>query len=240
MGVRRLLRKLRLRFRRPPRSAGDLIDDYQEYLRLQREVYRSHESEVERWAQGQRRFVTLAFAGAPPSWRVLDCGCGDGVGLETLRSLGFREPVGVELSGVKAARARERGFQVEELDMHDLSLFEDGSFQAVLSSHTLEHAYQPARALAELRRLLVPGGPLKVVLPYPDPGSRNELAHAAKYELGLHRFDGGESATRFFQERGFELEERRFDSAREPEIWLFLKKCAATPSRGAPAPLRPL
>ena len=224
MGVRRLLHKLRLRFRRPPRTARDLIRDYSEYLRLQREVYRSHESEVESWAEGQRRFVELAFAEAPRQWRILDCACGDGVGLDALRAMGFSEPAGVELSEEKAERARARGFRVEVRDMHDLSVFADASFQAVLSSHTLEHAYDPSRALAELRRVLEPGGALKVVLPYPDRGPRNELAHTAKYELGLDREDGGESATRFFLARGFELESRRTDEFREPELWLFLRK----------------
>ena len=45
-----------------------------------------------------------------------------------------------------------------------------------------------------------------------------------KYELGLYRKDGGESATRFFFALGFELESRRTDEFREPELWLFLRK----------------
>jgi len=224
MGLRRIFRKLRLRFRRPPRTARDLIRDYRKYLRLQRDDYRSHESEVERWADGQRRLVSIAFGGDPKHLRVLDCACGDGVGLDALRSLGFRDPVGVELSGEKAERARLRGFRVEVRDMHDLTVFEDASFQAVLSSHTLEHAYDPSRVVAELHRVLEPGGALRVVLPYPDVSPKNELAHPAKYELGLDRDDGGEMAARFFLARGFELESRRMDGFREPELWLFLRK----------------
>jgi len=224
MSIRRLLRKLYLRLREPPERASDVVRSYGEYLRLQRDVYLSHEADVEGWAAGLRRFTALAVEGLPRTSRVLDCACGDGVALDELRRLGFRDPAGVELASEKAARARALGFQVEERDMHDLGAFADGSFDLVLSSHTLEHAYEPARVLAELRRVLVPGGALRVVLPYPDAGAGNELAHAAKYELGTHLDDGGASVTRFFVDRGFDLESSRLDSVREPEIWLFLRK----------------
>ena len=224
MSLRRFLRKLRRRFRSPPRTARDLLSSYEEYLRLQRDEYLSHESEVERWAEGLRRFVGAAFADVPRTARVLDCACGDGVGLEALKTMGFQNPVGVELAPKKVERARQRGFRIEEADMHDLAILADGSFDAVLSSHTLEHAYDPGRVLAELRRLLVPFGTLHVVLPYPDRGDRNERAHAAKYELGTDREDGGEHATCFFLDRGFELVSRRTDDFREPELWLSLRK----------------
>ncbi len=224
MSLRRFLRKLRRRFRRPPRTARDLVWSYDEYLRLQREEYLSHESEVERWAEGLRRFVGTAFASVPRTARVLDCACGDGVGLEALQKMGFQNPVGVELAREKAERARQLGFRIEEADMHDLAIFADGSFDAVLSSHTLEHAYDPGRVLAELRRLLAPGGMLQVVLPYPDRGDRNERAHAAKYELGTDREGGGEHVTGFFLDRGFELASRRTDDFREAELWLSLRK----------------
>ncbi|MBI4603059.1 MAG: class I SAM-dependent methyltransferase [Planctomycetes bacterium] len=227
MSLRRLLRKLRLLVRRRPRAARDVVRDYAEYLRAQREEFLSHEEDVERWAEGQRRFVREAFGGAPRSWRVLDLGCGDGVGLEELRALGFRGPVGVELAPEKAARARVRGFEVEERDMHDLSCFADRSFDAVLCSHALEHAYEPGRILGEVRRVLAPGGALCLVLPFPDPGARNERAHAAKYELGTDRDDGGEAASAYLAARGFEVTGRRRDSFREPELWLFARKAVA-------------
>jgi len=220
----RLVQKLRHRFRRPPRTASDLIRDYSEYLRLQRDVHRSHESEVERWAEGQRRFVRDALSELPRDARILDCACGDGVGLAAARDLGFLRLIGVDLAPAKAARARALGFQVEERDMHDLAVFTDGSFDAIVSSHTLEHAYAPARVLSELRRVLAARGLLFVVLPYPDTSPRNELAHPGKYELGTDRRDGGASVTRFFEERGFQTLSRRLDTWREPEIWLSLEK----------------
>ena len=222
MSIRRLLRKLRLRFRRRPRTAEDLLPDYGEYLRLQRDEYLSHESEVERWAEGQRRFLALAFEALPRESRILDCGCGDGVGLEALRRLGFRDPTGFDLSAEKGARARALGFRVEVGDMHDPGPLEGGLFDAILCSHTLEHAHEPGKVLDTFRRALGPGGKLFVVLPYPDPGERNELAHAAKYELGTDIDDDAASVKRFFTLRNWTIEASRRDSFREPEIWLSL------------------
>ena len=230
MSLRRLLRKARLFFRREPKSARDVVPDYAEYLRLQREEYLSHESEVPRWVEGQRRFVEETFATLERSARVLDCGCGDGVGLEALRRMGFQGLAGVELSRPKADRARALGFPVEERDMHDLSVLEAGSFDAVLCSHALEHAHDAARVLREIRRVLSPSGMLHLVLPYPDPGPRNERAHAAKYELGTHVADGGEKVSRFIGNQGFEIVLRRQDGFREPELWIVARKAAEPPA----------
>jgi SAM-dependent methyltransferase len=51
-----------------------------------------------------------------------------------------------------------------EVDMHAMP-FEEGSFDLVLHSDTLEHVAQPVRALAECRRVLAPGGSLCFTVP---------------------------------------------------------------------------
>jgi SAM-dependent methyltransferase len=43
-------------------------------------------------------------------------------------------------------------------DVSDLSDFADGQFDCVVTDQVLEHVRRPWRALAELRRVLVPGG----------------------------------------------------------------------------------
>jgi SAM-dependent methyltransferase len=220
----RLLRKLRLATRRAPRSARDLVSSYDEYLRLQRETYRSFESDVPAWSDGQRRFLRLALRATPRTARILDCACGDGAGLGALREMGFSSATGVELCGEKAARAALHGFPVVTADMHDLGCFPDGAFDVIVCSHTLEHAYDPGRVVAELHRLLAAEAALHVVLPYPDPGHRNEMAHVGKYELGTHLKDGGGAVMAFFEARGFRVASHGFDSERESEIWLHLEK----------------
>jgi SAM-dependent methyltransferase len=220
VSLRRFLRKARLALRRPPRAARDLLPDYDEYLRLQRDEHLSFESEEPRWAEGLRRFVAATFGDVPRDARILDCACGDGTGLAALQALGFSRLAGVDLSPAKVERARAQGFEVLTGDMHDLSAFADGSCGAILCSHTLEHAYEPGRVLAEFHRVLAAGGTLHLVLPFPDPGTRNERAHAAKYELGTHRDDGGDAAAGYVERRGFEIRLRRRDAFREPELWL--------------------
>ena len=43
-------------------------------------------------------------------------------------------------------------------DVHNLSIFEDSSFGIVLCTEGLEHFYDPKQAIAELARVLKPGG----------------------------------------------------------------------------------
>jgi SAM-dependent methyltransferase len=44
------------------------------------------------------------------------------------------------------------------VDVTDLSMFADGTFDCVVTDQVLEHVRHPWRALTELRRVLVPGG----------------------------------------------------------------------------------
>lgn len=227
MGLRRLVRSLRVALHGEPTSARDVVKSYGEYIRLQRETYLSHEGDVARWAEGQRRFVEAALGATPRGARVLDCACGDGIGLESLRRLGFADAMGFELSEEKASRARGAGYPVIVGDMHRLEGLESASFDAILSSHTLEHAYDPSAAVAELRRVLRPGGRLHVVLPFPDSSPRNERAHVGKYALGTHLDDEGRATRGFFGERGLRCLEARRDTYREPELWLTLERTKA-------------
>jgi SAM-dependent methyltransferase len=50
------------------------------------------------------------------------------------------------------------------IDLQDIDL-PDGSFDAVMSSHVLEHVPDTARALSELRRILTPDGSLHLQVP---------------------------------------------------------------------------
>jgi len=45
-------------------------------------------------------------------------------------------------------------------DVHDLSMIDDASYDVVLCAEVLEHLHTPAKAIAEMRRILKPGGVL--------------------------------------------------------------------------------
>ena len=98
---------------------------------------------------------------------VLDAGCGTG-GLLAL--LAERRPdlelFGVEWAGMAASRAAAKsGAKVTRGSVNTLP-FADASFAAVVSADVLCHAaVRPETALAELRRVLRPGGRLVVNMP---------------------------------------------------------------------------
>jgi SAM-dependent methyltransferase len=93
-----------------------------------------------------------------PPGRVLDLGCGVG---HSYHELAPRESVGVDLDPAALA-GQERETHVA--DMRRLP-FADGSFRSVLSVQSIEHVPDPARALAEMVRVLAPGGRAVLVTP---------------------------------------------------------------------------
>jgi SAM-dependent methyltransferase len=99
--------------------------------------------------------------------RVLDAGCGTGGFLTVLAG---RRPdlirFGVEWDPRAAERAREKsGAAVARGSVNALP-FGDDSFDAAVTADVLCHAaVDPAKALAELRRVLRPGGRLVVNMP---------------------------------------------------------------------------
>jgi GT2 family glycosyltransferase/SAM-dependent methyltransferase len=83
--------------------------------------------------------------------RVLDLGCGTG---HSYRELAPRETVGADLNA-EALEGQER--ETHACDMRSLP-FADGSFQSVISVHSIEHVPDPERVMAEVVRVLEPGG----------------------------------------------------------------------------------
>lgn len=96
----------------------------------------------------------LAERGVRPR-RLLVIGCGDGVEAGHLARATGAFGVGIDL--VVEARARSEHVELSRCDARRLP-FRDGAFDAVYCYHVLEHVPEPARAIAEARRVLAPGG----------------------------------------------------------------------------------
>lgn len=105
-----------------------------------------------------------ALPAEPGRERALDFGCGVGRLTQALAEH-FREVVGVDISHTMVEKAREYDRHPERVRYlvntgDDLGVLEDGAFDLVYSSITLQHIppeYQ-ARYIAEFMRVLRPGG----------------------------------------------------------------------------------
>jgi SAM-dependent methyltransferase len=113
------------------------------------------------WPQEEALFRRYQL---PASARILDVGCGTGEIIPHLLQLFDGATVtGVDLEESHLALARQRTqrwggratFQTE--DAFALS-FEDQTFDLVVSRHMLQAIPSPSRALAEMKRVLKPGG----------------------------------------------------------------------------------
>lgn len=91
---------------------------------------------------------------------VLEVGCGTGLLLRRFAALAG-EAVGVDLSPGMLAHARARGLTVVEGDAAALP-FPDARFDVAVSFKTLPHVPDLRRALAEMARVVRPGGLLVV------------------------------------------------------------------------------
>lgn len=97
--------------------------------------------------------------------RILDVGCGPGsITLGFADAVAPGEVVGIDFQPSQIAQARElsaaRGIlnaRFEVGDAYQLP-FPDGAFDAVFAHAVLWHLREPLRALAEMRRVLRPGG----------------------------------------------------------------------------------
>jgi SAM-dependent methyltransferase len=92
-------------------------------------------------------------------WRVLDLGCGAGESVALFRA---RDPevhwVGLDVPASPEARERtRRDARFETYDGMSMP-FEDGAFDLVYCKQVLEHVRHPDPLLAEVHRVLAPGG----------------------------------------------------------------------------------
>jgi ubiquinone/menaquinone biosynthesis C-methylase UbiE len=100
--------------------------------------------------------------------RWLDCGCCNGDYAEGLRAAGASDVTGVDIDPARVARARQR-FAAEQLTFVTATgeslPFPDAHFDGILLNEVLEHVDHQSRTLAELHRVLTPGGMLIVFSP---------------------------------------------------------------------------
>ncbi|MCO5167766.1 MAG: class I SAM-dependent methyltransferase [Planctomycetes bacterium] len=109
------------------------------------------------------RHVRFLVRDLPRGARVLDVGCGRGVLLSALADRGL-EAHGVELSEA-AARGADPRAEVRIAPTLAEAGYPDAFFDRVIIWHVFEHLRDPRATLAEVRRVLRPGGEVVVSVP---------------------------------------------------------------------------
>jgi demethylmenaquinone methyltransferase/2-methoxy-6-polyprenyl-1,4-benzoquinol methylase len=102
-----------------------------------------------------------ALAGAPGG-RLADIGGGSGNYARALAAEGW-QPTVVDRSPQMLALAAAKGLPCVEADAQRLP-FADASFDAAVLVSMLHHVADPAGALAQARRIVVPGGPVAAMV----------------------------------------------------------------------------
>jgi SAM-dependent methyltransferase len=115
---------------------------------------------------------------------VLCVGCRNSHELNIFRKAGFENVIGIDLFSTDEA--------ILQMDMHAMT-FPDNHFDVVFSCHSLEHSYDPIRALSEFGRVVKHGGVCTIELPVrftptsadlQDFGSMQALQSACEPFLG--------------------------------------------------------
>jgi 2-polyprenyl-3-methyl-5-hydroxy-6-metoxy-1,4-benzoquinol methylase len=146
----------------------------------------------------------------PDKRRLLDVGCATGALLGYLSGRGWQAD-GVEINGAQAEYARRtRGLNIYQLPL-EKNGFADNSYQIVTASHLIEHLRAPRAFLAEVRRVLSPGGRLFIITPNCD-GFQARL-FKARWRSAI--FDhlylfSAETLSRMLEQEGFTIEKTLF------------------------------
>lgn len=131
---------------------------------------------------GDRFHLEALSAFADPAWTVGDLGCGTGQASAALAPFVARV-IAVDGSAtmLQAARKRLSRFDNIELRRGDLEALpiDDARLDAATLMLVLHHVPEPWRALAEVSRVLKPGGRLLVVdmLPHDRESYRQQMGH---------------------------------------------------------------
>lgn len=129
------------------------------------EAFRQYDSStyarVNRLDPHHPRAVRAAFTSLE-GLDVLEVGCGRGLLLQALQAMGANA-VGVDANAQAVASGAAPAMKVA--DAADLP-FDDATFDAVVSAHTIEHVPDVEVALREMCRVVRPGGQVLLIYPW--------------------------------------------------------------------------
>jgi SAM-dependent methyltransferase len=194
-------------------------------LRARKSVYEGAEGD------DPRRFAFEAIAAVRPQ-SVLEVGGGEGELAERVQTELDARVIGIDQSERMVELQRARGIDARVGDVQKLP-FADGEFDVAVAAWMLYHVPDLERGLAELARVLKPGGRLVAVTNAAD--HLQELWDLARRETAVRRF-------RFRSDNGDAVLRRHFArvARREAFGWLTLDDAAVRRFAGSWGALAPL
>jgi len=131
---------------------------------------------TEREARSElRQDLSIIQEWVKPDNRVLDLACGDGTLLSALRENKQTRGYGMEISLSDINLCLQKGLNVIHRDIElGLSVFDDKTFDYVLTTHSIQTLKNPAHVLEEMIRVGVRG-----IVSFPNMGYWRSRAHIA-------------------------------------------------------------
>lgn len=114
------------------------------------------------WFRERRHIIAKAIEGIPAS-TALDIGAGAGGNTRVLEAAGWRATA-LEFSDAGVELGRARGLDVVQGDARDIP-FPDDSFGLVVAYDVLEHITEDDKVVAEIARVVRPGGRVLIAVP---------------------------------------------------------------------------
>ena len=112
---------------------------------------------------GSSHALMLAMLGQLPPSRILDLGCSGGLFAERARAAGH-QVTGVDYLEIEGVRERTDRFFVADLE-HGIPAEVGERYDVVIAGDVIEHLSRPGVLLADIRRVLRPGGQLLLSAP---------------------------------------------------------------------------
>jgi SAM-dependent methyltransferase len=111
------------------------------------------------------------FNRSPLATKYLENLHGIEIGASTQNSFGLKRSINVDFSDEQGGLWQDKNCEpatVNIVAFGDDLPFKDGTLDYVLSSHVIEHFYDPVKALREWHRVIRPGGYIFIIAPHKD------------------------------------------------------------------------